>query len=454
MRSNGVVKVGAVFGLFVAAVPPACSIEPEADVDRGIDVAPDGAVATGATRYPAGAVRSPVTAAVAARLRAIAAAGPSQRDDVFAKIGDSHTVNGNLLACFAAGPYQVDFGGRDDLRPTWDHFLRGTIAGDTSFDRHSLAAQVSRTARWAITGRPSPLAQELAAIRPRYGFVAFGTNDMEQGATHASALPAYVDATGALLDQLEAAGVVPIVVGLTPRTDYASAARWVETYDAVTRALAEARQVPYVSLLRATEALPGQGLASDGVHGDVYTVGGRAQPCLLTAAGLDHTFNQRNLRYLDALAAASSALAGDAAAEPEVLPPLAGRGTAAEPFVIDQLPVTHTFVTRRGERGRATYPGCAARQNEAGPEVVYRLSLAAPTGVRVIALDRGSVDVDAHILTGDTCVERADMLLDRTLPAGDHTIAVDTFTGGGVERAGAYTLVVVACAPGDPDCRN
>ncbi len=445
-RAGGVLALSAVLAA-------ACAVEVEVAVDAGTGADPDAApVAVGSTRYPATAVRAPVTAAVAARLRAIAAAGPAQRGDVFIKVGDSHTASPSLLTCFAAAaPYVVDLQGRDALRPTLTHFLAADIGAASSFERISLAAEVSRTARWAITGAPSPLAQELAAARPRFAFVNYGTNDMEQGTTHASALPGFVEATGALLDQLEAAGVVPILVGLTPRTDYPTAARWTPTYDAVTRALAEARQVPYVSLLRALADAPGQGLVSDGVHGNVYVTGGRAQPCVFTATGLGFTYNQRNLRYLEALTAAWTGLTGAAAAEPEALPPLAGTGTATAPFVIDQLPFTHTFDTRAGTRGRASYPGCGA-QDQSGPEVGYRLALTAATPVRVIVLDGDGVDVDAHVLTGDACVERADRLLDRTLAAGDHDVVVDTYAGGGLERAGAYTLIVLACEPGDPDC--
>ena len=50
------------------------------------------------------------------------------------------------------------------------------------------------------------------------------------------------------------------------------------------------------------------------------------------------------------------------------------------------------------------------------------------------------------------CVERADRLLDRTLPAGDHRIVVDSFVTAAGAQAGAYTLVIQPCAAGDPDC--
>jgi len=143
---------------------------------------------------------------------------------------------------------------------------------------------------------------------------------------------------------------------------------------------------------------------------------------------------------------------GAPAAEPAPLPPVAGAGSDDDPFVIDQLPFSHTSDSGRGLRVRDRYPACDRGQDESGPEVVYRLELATATPVRVVVLDRGPVDVDVHLLSGGTCVERADRLIDRTVAAGDHRIVVDTFVTGGGELAGAYTLVVLACEPGDPDC--
>ncbi len=72
--------------------------------------------------------------------------------------------------------------------------------------------------------------------------------------------------------------------------------------------------------------------------------------------------------------------------------------------------------------------------------------------MRVIALDRAGVDVDVHVLTDGACVERADRLVDRALPAGDHRIVVDSFVTAAGAQAGAYTLVIQPCAAGDPDC--
>jgi hypothetical protein len=450
------VKRGAALVVFAASVAGCAEPGDDSGVDGGVD--PDAAVAGAATRYPPSVIRSPVTESVARHLRAVAEAGAAtQRDDVFAKIGDSHSVSASFLHCYAGAagsPYVLDLDGRDAaLMPTLTRFRGGLIGATTPFDRDSLAAEIGRSASWALAGTPSPLAQELAATTPGYAFVAYGSNDMELGTTHASAMPGFWNNLGRVLDQVEAAGAVPIVVGLPPRSDMATAARWVPTYDAVTRAIAESRQLPYLSMFQATRTLPALGLAGDGLHHNVYVTGGRAQPCVLTAAGLAFGNNQRNLHHLDALAASTAAVDG-AAPDADVLPPVSGAGTMADPFVIDLLPFTHTFDTSGGERAVDAYPACDTGQDESGPEMVYHLSLPSAAGLRVMALDRDAVDVDVHVLdAGGTCVERDDWLVQRVLPAGEHTLVVDTFTSAGmIEHAGAYTLVIVACEPGDTDC--
>ncbi|MBZ0236699.1 MAG: SGNH/GDSL hydrolase family protein, partial [Deltaproteobacteria bacterium] len=406
--------------------------------------------------YPADAIRSPVTEFVAARLRAIAAAGDAARDDVFLKAGASGTVSTHLLYCLAGAAHQpqytIDLGGREHLQATLAHFRAGRIGATTPFDRATLAAEVGRTARWVLTGDPSPLAQELAAATPRFAFVNYGTNDMGAAASYGAALAPFWDAMNELLDQLEAEGVVTIVSGLNPRSDRADAALWVPTWDAVTRALAEARQLPYISLYVAAAPLPDMGLVADGIHGNVYS-DGTAEPCVFDAAGLAFNYNLRNLASLEALDAVRRVVLDDAAA-PDLapLPPVTGAGTAADPFVIDRLPFTHSFTTVGGERARDGYPDCDAGQDERGPEITYRLDLAASTPVRAIVLDRGDVDVDLHVLAGEACLERSDRLVDRPLSPGAHRLVVDTFTSSGGEHAGAYTLVVLPCAPGDPAC--
>lgn len=441
-----------------AVTAAACGAAPgDGDGDAGAVDAGDAASApAGPTRYPADVIRSPVTDAVAARLREIATGGDGARGDVFLKAGASGTVSTHLLYCLAGSAHQpqytLDLDGRDHLLATLEHFRAGRIGATTPFDRATLAAEVGRTARWVLTGDPSPLEQELAAATPRFAFVNYGTNDMGAAASYGAALVPFWDAMNELLDRLEAEGVVTIVTGLNPRRDRADAARWVPTWDAVTRALAEARQLPYISLYVAAAPLPDLGLVADGLHGNVY-IDGTAEPCVFDAAGLAFNYNVRNLASLEALHAVRGiVLDGTAAPDAAPLPPVAGAGTAADPFVIDRLPFTHTFTTTDGERLRDGYPDCDTGQDERGPEITYRLDLPAATPVRAVVLDRAGVDVDLHVLTDGVCAERSDRLVDRTLAAGAHQLVVDTFTSAGVDQAGAYTLVVLPCDPGDPAC--
>ena len=411
---------------------------------------------SGVTRYPHAAVASPITAAVKQRLRAIAATNASRQEHVFLKAGASGTVSTNLLFCFsgsATPQYTLALDGRDALLPSIEHFRLGQIGQTTPFNRVTLAAKVGSSAVWAITGSPSPLEQEITASNPRFAFVNYGTNDMGQAATYQAALFPFYDNMSSLLDQLEQGGIVPIVSGLNPRGDSAAAELLVPTWDVVTRALAEARQLPYISLFRMSLPLAKLGLLSDGLHGNVY-VDGKAQPCMFTAEGLAFNYNARNLASIEALDAVRKVVLDDAAA-PSTVPiaSLVGSGTASDPFVIDGLPFSHSFSTSGGQRLNDNYPGCGATQNESGPEISYKLALAAQTPLRILVFDRGTVDVDLHLLTNDACVARNDRLIERTQPQGEHRIVVDTFVSGGTEHAGEYLLVVVPCEAGDTSCQ-
>jgi hypothetical protein len=428
--------------------------EPAGDADAdgktdGVDARPPlpDAAAPGFTRYAGDAARSPITLSVANRMHEIAAR--RARDErVFMKVGASGTVSRNLLFCFAgeAQPqYRLALGGRDGLLESIRHFREGRVAAATPFDRVTEAAMVGKTASWVQSGDPSPLERELAAANPRFAFVNYGTNDMGMASTYAAALPLFHEQMSRLLDRLEAEGVVPIVSGLNPRSDREDAARWVPTFDAMTRGMAEARQLPYISLYVASADLPALGLGADGLHGNVFTESGAAQPCVFDAAALRFNYNVRNLLSIEALDAARRVLlAGEDPAEEATLPAVAGDGSRERPFVIDRLPFTHSFDTRRGASLVSRW-SCGS-QNEGGPEVYYRLALDAPATVRAAVMHRKPVDVDVHVGDFDGgCLSRADVVTDRALPAGEHAVVVDSFvSSGGRSNEGPYLLVVHA----------
>lgn len=420
----------------------------DAGATTGVDT--DGT--TGDPPEPAGPARygltvhSPITADVAASLADLRAIDPGLADDVFMKAGASSDVNVANLHCFATG--EIDLGAHAALGATLDVFLAGDAAGTTPFDRDSLATEVGRTASWAIDGDPAPLQLELDAVAPSLAFVHFGTNDMELGIDPGTALPGFHGALAELLDRLEQRGVVAIVVGLTRRGDDPAADRWIATYNAVLRAMAQQRQLPFVDAHRAIDPLPGHGLGPDGLHLEASPDG----PCIFTADGLQHGYNMRNLIQLEALDRVTAALADDPPDADDGLPAIDGSGTAAAPWTIDALPFVHDADTTDAESLVDVYD--CGPSDESGPERTYALTLTEDTAVRIVALDREGVDVDVHVISAPTgtCMARDDDLVFGTLSAGAWRFVVDTWSDGALDYPGRFVLAVVPCDAGDPDC--
>jgi hypothetical protein len=398
--------------------------------------APDaGPPLSGPARYGQ-TTHSPITSSVAANLRAIAAAGPAQKEKVFAKVGDSNTVNSGFLHCFAGS--SVSWGSHGALAATVTHFKTDLGGGVTPFDRDSLAAVVGWPAHKAIAGSPTPLAQELGAISPRLAVVMFGSNDIGY-----DNIWQFGGAMLAIADQLIGKGVIPILTTIPPRADSTAANLQVPRYNAVVRGVGQARQVPVIDLHRELVPLPQQGLGSDGLHLNVKGGG-----CDLTSAGLQYGFNVRNLVTLEALGRVKAALEGAPAPDPATAP-LLGAGTAASPYLVDGLPFSDLRNTAGWPEKKVKSYGCAATVDESGPEVVYRLELTKPTTLRALVFDGDDVDIDLHLLDGTGnaatgCLARDDKLIVKALQPGSYHLVLDTYVTGGVEKAGEYLLVLLA----------
>lgn len=402
----------------------ACSSPPES-VDAGLDAAP-GPLAP--IQYPEGPLLSPLTADVLAHLRAVHATGTG-RDAVFAKIGDSHTAATGYLTCFGGSSVMLD--GRD-LAATVDHFKAGDAAGTTPYARTSLAAVVGWSAFQVLSGSPSPLEKEVAAIHPAFATVMFGTNDIGY-----ARIDRYAQNLADITDQLLAQGIIPILSTIPPRDDDAAADAEVPRYNAIARGIAQTRGVPLVDLHRALLPLAGHGLGGDHLHLETFASGA----CQLTAAGLAHGNNTRNLLVLQALdRLRRTILAGEDAPDAEA-PRLAGTGSADDPFLIAQLPFADRRDTRAfGTAAIASYPACGA-QAEPGNEVYYRLEVATAGMFHVYVAD-GDADIDLHVLrdapTAAGCLARGDTAVHAALAPGTYYIVADTFE----QKAGDYTIVV------------
>jgi hypothetical protein len=392
-------------------------------------------------RYPADRLQSPVTPWVRDRLLALRGEVPGLHEDVFMKVGDSITVDENALGCFAGS--RVDLGERPDLQPAIDHFLAGQAGSATPWDRDSEAAEVGRTASWALDGNPSPVEQELAALEPAFAVVQYGTNDMQMGSTYLSAIWSYGSSMLDLVDLLLDAGVIPLLVTIPPRDDLAEADAWVPTYNAVVRGIAQGRQIPVVDLELGLRGIDGYGLYSDGVHLQPWSQGA----CKLTEQGLEYGCNMRNLLVLDGLDRLRRA-ALDGEVQDEDGAPLAGSGLAEDPFVVDGFPFTDLRDTStEGERRIDSYPGCGSSADESGPELVYRVELERRTTLRFLVFDRGEVDIDLHLLGESVddanCQGRDDSDLELTLDAGTWHLVLDTYVSGGEELSGEFLVVVI-----------
>ncbi len=382
--------------------------------------------------YPEGRVHSPVTPFVAENLRSIRSRGDDLQNNVFAKIGDSITVSDAFMRCLADSPILDD---RDALQATVDYFRAGDAGGTTPYERVSAAAGVGWNTQQALEGTPSPLEQEVEAILPAEALVMFGTNDVGFVALEDYAQN-LLDLTDRLLDR----GVVPILSTIPARLDDPTVNARVPRFNMTVRAIAQARQVPLIDLHFALERLPNQGLGGDGVH--LASAG--SSTCDFRPGGLRGGANIRNLASLEALDRTRRAI--DETTVPDAPgPPLVGDGSPAAPFVIDALPFLHVANTALSEhRNLDVYSGCAASQDESGPEYLYRLELTEPRNLWIRVLDRGDVDVDVHLLstpTEDGCIERAHRELEVSLPAGTHYLSLDTFVGGRAQ-AGEYLLLV------------
>lgn len=329
-------RLGAVVGLLaLVATQVGCVATDEEDAEDEFEES-EAAVGTlpDTVIYPSSRTQSPITPAIARRLRAVRSGADGLRADVFSKVGDSQTVNSGFMSCLA--PARVALGQYDELEATRT-FFRGSSAGRDSFARTSISAKVGARASFALEGA---LASELAANRPAYAVVMYGSNDIQYAPS--GGMATYARDILRITDQLLARGVVPILSSAPPRPlrsqDVSAfgpggADVWAPRFANVVRTVAQARQVPFVDLERELRAIPGFGIGSDKLHLSAAPRGA----CAFDDAALRYGMNVRNLVTLTALDRARDATsAGEGGADRGVA--IAGNGTAANPFRAPELP--------------------------------------------------------------------------------------------------------------------
>ena len=431
---------GATLGSPVDGHLPEVALDGKVGLDGGAadggegDGGPD-LISDAPTAYPIGRAHSPMTPSVVTAMRTIASRGPSMRDDVFAKVGDSITVSQGFLRCFDEP--SVDLAGRDGLMASLSYFRDGDAAGTSPFARASESAVVGWSAYHAVRGDPPPVTREVMAIAPRFALVMYGTNDIGLGN-----IAQYGESMLTLVERLTSAGVIPVLSSIPARDDSPSANAQVPRYNLIVRGIAQGLQVPFVDLHGELAAVRDHGLGPDGIHPNTAPSGA----CAFDDASLQYGYNVRNILSLEALERAWRAVAEGEPAWEEPVDQVSGAGTAASPYRITSLPFVDMHDTSsEGEALRDSYP-CASTLDESGREITYHFTLERSTHVFAAVVDGAEADLDMHLIDAadDRCIERTDTSLERELAAGDYLLVVDTYVERGAVRAGAYVLVLRA----------
>lgn len=294
-------------------------------------------------RYPEGKAISPLSERVVHGLRALVSRG-SKREDVFAKVGDSHTVSRAYLRCL--GFPSVRVGREPELEPTLAFFRDGDAGGIDPFRRQSLAAAVGWSARHVLVGRPSALEKELDQTHSRYALILLGSNDLESGAPRR-----YVRRMWRITELAMQEGVVPMLASIPPRGDDVEKNREVPLYNLVIRGIAEHFGLPYLDINTEMLKLPRWGLAGDGLHPSVLVERGRGRPCDFSDEGLTYGHNLINLRVLELLHRLRKTVGEREAAPDRALSEISGLGTPATPVVADGFPYSYVGEPAAADRG-------------------------------------------------------------------------------------------------------
>jgi hypothetical protein len=110
----------------------------------------------------------------------------------------------------------------------------------------------------------------------------------------------------------------------------------------------------------------------------------------------------------------------------------------------DDFPATHDGNTATSSLESFDSYSCAPGTSEAGPEVLYRLTVSEPGLLALELTNMGSgADVDVHLLGSESasdCISRGHWVAGGFVEAGEYWVTADSWTSGGTEYSGSYTL--------------
>ncbi len=193
-----------------------------------------------------------------------------------------------------------------------------------------------------------------------------------------------------------------------------------------------------------------------GVHGDDFAmVHYTSMPAMLTEASFISNPSEEALLYTTGrnctIAGAIAKGIEDHYSVTAEEPPCASSasGTCGNPILITSFPYTENNDTA-GEGALMNWYSCSPTTNEAGPELVYKVSVPSAGTLTVTVTDGTGVDIDPHLLSTcnvNSCIMRNDTTFSIFLQPGDYFLICDTWTNSsGTQYPGAYTLNVTFAA--------
>jgi N-acetylmuramoyl-L-alanine amidase len=187
-----------------------------------------------------------------------------------------------------------------------------------------------------------------------------------------------------------------------------------------------------------------------GVHGDnFHMVRETSMPAMLTEASFISNPTEESLLYTDArrctIAGAIAKGIEDHYGKTAEDPPCSS-GTCGNPIAITSFPFTDNNSTSGRNESLNNYSCPPSTGSEAGPEVVYSLSIPLAGTLSVTVTDGTGVDIDPHLLSTcdpNSCLARNDTSFSVFLQPSDYILVCDTWTNSsGIKYPGAYNLNV------------
>lgn len=267
--------------------------------------------------------------AVKTALRKIYFLGKSTRNRpaVFIKVGDSITGSKSFFIDIGCGIEEL--ADHREVASTIRYFRETSFPSSyseswcgeaNSFSRTSVTADRGWTAIDPLTRFPNPVSVcpppndtplrcEMNLLKPGFALVMLGTNDLEF-----NALLAFRKNLTRIIQEIQVAGVVPVLSTIPPRLDSEQMGRRVGPYNQVIREIAQTLQTPlwdYWFSLQGSRMIH-SGMDNQGIHPSIYN---RTLPADFSSEALRYGYNQRNLTALQVLGKMQAMIQNNARAD-------------------------------------------------------------------------------------------------------------------------------------------